>query len=266
MLTAYPNTHMIVSEVQIFALAPGVASVSDLARLSVNGTAVDGFDGSTVEYSVPLTGSALPVVTASPVDTEATVEITQATAAVGPDAAASVTVTAADGETVTRYSVTFVRTATVAPVILGEGVVGSELVATATADPADAAVSYAWTRNGALIEGADSARYTPGATDVGASIGVTATAVAEGYSTGSADSGTVVIAAAGTGQPGTGAPASGSDKPSVTLSEAGGSGGGALARTGIGSSWTLALSVGGILIAFGLALTAVRRRRSAPVE
>ncbi|WP_082480046.1 glycoside hydrolase [Agreia sp. Leaf283] len=265
-LTAYPNTHMIVSEVQIFALASGVASVSDLARLSVNGTAVDGFDGSTLEYAVPLSGSALPVVTASPVDTAATVEITQPTSAVGPDAAANVTVTAADGETVSRYTVSFPRTVTVAPVILGDGVVGSELVATATVDPADAALSYAWTRNGELIEGAVSAQYTPTATDVGASIAVTATAVAEGYSTASADSRTVVIAAAGTGQPGTGEPASGSTKPSVNVSDAAGTGGGALARTGVDPSWSLALGAGGLLLAVGVALTAVRRRRSSLVE
>jgi len=128
------------------------------------------------------------------------------------------------------------------------------------ADPANAALSYAWTKNGERIAGADSARYTPTSADVGAAIGLTATAAAEGYSTASADSRAVVIAAAGTAQPGTGEPTSGSVKPSVNLSEAGGAGGGALARTGIDSSWTLALGVGGLLVAFGLALTAVRRR------
>jgi hypothetical protein len=147
---------------------------------------------------------------------------------------------------------------------LGEGIVGAELVAAATTDPAGAALSFAWTKNGAPIDGADSERYTPRVTDVGTSIGVTVTAAAEGYSAASSDSRTVVIAAADPAQPGTVTPEPGAAKPSVNPSDAGGAGGGTLARTGFDASWMLALGVGGL--AFGVALIAAGRRRSSPVE
>ncbi|QYF73697.1 discoidin domain-containing protein [Cryobacterium sp. PAMC25264] len=191
-MTAYPNTHMVVSEVQVFGKTAGVADVSGLARLTVNGTPVQGFDADTTAYTVPLTGSAAAVVTASAIDTAATVEVVP-TGLTG----ATVTVTAADGSTTSVYELTFERTAAMTvPVVTGTPKVGLPLTASTNADPADAALGYSWTRNGTAIDGATSASYTPVAADLGASLAVTVTASAPGYASATADSAPVVVLAA----------------------------------------------------------------------
>jgi len=210
-LTAYPNTHMVVSEVQVFAKTATPASVAGLARLTVNGAPVDGFAAGTTSYTVPLSGSATAAVTASAIDTQATVVVTHAAGAV--DSGATVTVTAADGQTTQVYELVFERTAVLStPVVTGTATVGAVLTAAASADPADAGLQYRWTRNGVAIDGADAATYTPVAGDAGASIAVTVTAQATGYGSATATSAAVVIAAApgeNPGEPGTGTPGDG---------------------------------------------------------
>jgi len=201
-MTAYPNTHMVVSEVQVFGKTAGVADVSGLARLTVNGTPVQGFNADTTAYTVPLTGSAAAVVTASAIDTAATVEVV-------PNGltGATVTVTAADGSTTSVYELTFERTAVLSvPLVTGTPKVGLPLTASANADPSDAALGYSWTRNGAAIDGATAASYTPVAADLGASLAVTVTASAPGYASATSGSASVVVLAAdevpGPGTPG----------------------------------------------------------------
>lgn len=79
-----------------------------IAGITVNGTALYGFDRETYAYTVkiPTTTETIPTVAATPVDgCEATVEVTQATEAEGT---ATIVVTRADGSTVT-YTVTFIK-------------------------------------------------------------------------------------------------------------------------------------------------------------
>ncbi|TQJ29642.1 F5/8 type C domain-containing protein [Microbacterium sp. SLBN-146] len=104
-LTAYPATHMIVSEVEIYAAAAGTADVADLAALTLDGAGLEGFTPDRAEYEASWAGVALPVVRAVPVDRNASVSIAQASEA---DPVATVTVTAPGGATRT-YTVTFSR-------------------------------------------------------------------------------------------------------------------------------------------------------------
>ncbi len=103
-LTARDNTHMIVSEVEIFAAAASASSVADLARVTLDGLDLDGFAGATTAYTVPWGSDAAPVVAAVPVDGDATVAVVQSE---GPEGEASVTVTAVDG-TSRVYTLDFV--------------------------------------------------------------------------------------------------------------------------------------------------------------
>ncbi|WP_225221541.1 glycoside hydrolase [Microbacterium gallinarum] len=93
-LTARDATHMIVSEVEIYAAAPSASSVADVARVTLDGTDLSGFVPGTTSYTVPWRGDAAPVVAAVPVDGDASVEVAQAS---GPEGSATVTVTAPDG-------------------------------------------------------------------------------------------------------------------------------------------------------------------------
>lgn len=76
-MNAYPNTHLIVSEVEIYAPAPSASSVADLARLSVGSTPVKDFAADRTAYAVSVPGSAWPTVAATAVDEDATVAIVQ---------------------------------------------------------------------------------------------------------------------------------------------------------------------------------------------
>ncbi len=51
---------MVVSEVEIFASAPSVSGVADLARLTVGATAVAGFDPAKTDYAVTVTATPGP--------------------------------------------------------------------------------------------------------------------------------------------------------------------------------------------------------------
>lgn len=79
---------------------------ASLSELKVNDVAVGGFDPKTLSYSyvLPYGTTALPVVSASATDTNAKIEITQATSLNG---SASVTVTAEDGVSQKNYTISF---------------------------------------------------------------------------------------------------------------------------------------------------------------
>lgn len=102
-LTAPDATHMIVSEVQVFAATAGVANVADLAAITLDDVPLDGFDPSQTEYTQPWRSDEPPTVRATPVDRDAAVEIVQPADANG---VSTITVTAPGGATRT-YTVTF---------------------------------------------------------------------------------------------------------------------------------------------------------------
>jgi len=171
-LAARPATHMIVSETEIDAVTPSASSVSSLARLTVGGTDVDGFDPATTHYSVQRRGSE-PVVTAVPTDASATVSVER------DGASATVTVTAVDGTT-TTYTVDLDLQVDLGVVrVTGSPVAGQLLTASATTDPADAAVTFRWTVGGTTV--GTGATYRPSLADAGKAVAVTATATAPGF-------------------------------------------------------------------------------------
>ncbi|MFH8252296.1 glycoside hydrolase [Microbacterium sp. B2969] len=102
-LTANANTHMIVSEVEIYAATPSASAVADLARITVNGVALPTFTPEQTTYTVDWDGGALPTVAAIGVDRNATVNVAQATAATPT---ATIGVTAPSGASKT-YTVAF---------------------------------------------------------------------------------------------------------------------------------------------------------------
>lgn len=194
-MNAYPNTHLIVSEVEISAPAASPSAVADLARLSVGSTPVEDFDAGITAYAVAVSGSAWPTVTATAVDEDAAVAIVQPADGGGT---ARVTVTAPSGAQ-KAYTVAVARQVAVSGVtISGTPTVGSALTAVpGTVDPSDAQLSYVWRRDGVPIEGAVSAEYTVSTADVGHAVTVVLTASAEGFVAEAA------VSEAVTGQPGT---------------------------------------------------------------
>lgn len=104
-LTARPNTHMTVSEVQVLALAPGKSSDATAAGISVNGQPVAGFDPNVTSYRAEAWGSQHDV-TATPADPYATVTVQQADK---PTGTAVVTIRSEDGRQTRTYEVVFGR-------------------------------------------------------------------------------------------------------------------------------------------------------------
>ncbi len=283
-MNARSQTHMIVSEVEIFAASASPAGIADLARLTVGDQPVAGFDPKVFDYTVASTGAAWPELHALAVDEDAAVEVTQpgdtADTARAVGGVGSVRVTAPDG-TVQTYTVTVERTVGVsAPVVTGEPRVGSTVRASATTDPADAALSYAWLRDGSPIPDATTEAYALVAADEGREISVEITASATGFAAGTARSAAIVPAAApvdpGTGGgdgSGTGG-GTGSGTGTGTGSSAGsgavsiGSGStngsrGDLAATGLHGDGIAAGAASAIvLLLIGGALVLWRRRRS----
>jgi len=189
-MNAYPSTHLVVSEVQIFALAPSTSSVADLARLSTDYQQVPTFASGTTSYTVEHAGATWPTLRAAPTDTNARVAIVQPADANGVGTA---TVTAADGTTVRTYTVTVSRKVGLsAPALSGDPVTGSVLTASvATTDPADATTTLQWLRDGAPITSATGMQYTVASADVGHALSVRATAAKDGFTSATATSATV---------------------------------------------------------------------------
>ncbi|GHC98954.1 glycoside hydrolase [Zhihengliuella salsuginis] len=108
-LDARPQTHMVVAEVAIAALAAGASEVSTAGRLMLGGVDVEGFAPETTTYQIPkggeheARGDSFPAISAAPTDQDAQVDVVQAEM---PDRTALVTVTAADGSR-TEYRVEF---------------------------------------------------------------------------------------------------------------------------------------------------------------
>jgi hypothetical protein len=199
-MNAYPATHMIVSEVEIYAVSAGPSGVADLAALRSDGRPLDGFSADRTAYDLTTVGSSWPTLYAVPVDGGATVAVTQPKDAGG---AAAVRVTAPDG-TQRSYTIAVTRqVALPAPTISGAPLLGETLsAASGTTDPAAAAVSFQWTRDGAPIGGGPT--HLVSEADLGHAITVSATAAADGFAPATAVSSAVVPTevASGDGQPG----------------------------------------------------------------
>ncbi|GAA2041393.1 hypothetical protein GCM10009819_29010 [Agromyces tropicus] len=199
-MNAYPNTHLIVSEVQLFESVPGPAGVSAVAALRLDGEGVDGFDPEVTAYDVDVDGGRLPVLDAIAIDSAATVRIAQPTTANG--GVGTVTVTAADGASQTVTTVTVRRHAVIADLqVVDRPRVGTPAVATATTDPGDGEIAWQWFRNGEPIDGATGQSYTPVTSDAGKLLSVRVTVEAEGVQSATADADGGRIVSANSRQP-----------------------------------------------------------------
>lgn len=190
-MTAAPATHMVVSEVQIFALTATPAAVADLARLTVGDALLPGVTPDRTDYSATSPGSAWPTVGAVPVDAAASVSIVQPADA---DGVARVTITAADGSTTKAYRVAVTRKVVVeAPTVSGEAKVGAVVTASVPAtDPAQATLAYRWERDGEAIPGAEAAAYALTDADLGHQVRVRVAASVTGFGDGFATSEPIV--------------------------------------------------------------------------
>ncbi|MCM3659509.1 RICIN domain-containing protein [Georgenia satyanarayanai] len=199
-MNAPENTHMIVSEVEVMAMGPGVASVADLAALRVDGTSVPGFAPDVTEYSVTVEGERLPVVTAFAVDEAATVEVVQPTA---ESPRAVVSVVSADGEVSREYTVDVERQLVLTqPQLVGEVVEGRVVTAHVESNPADAELTYRWLLDGTVLEGASNPWLLLPDGTAGSSVQVIVRAAADGFLRAEAASQEYVVAAASAGTPG----------------------------------------------------------------
>jgi len=286
-LNARSQTHIIVSEVEIYASSAAPAGIADLARLTVGDEPVDGFAPDRLDYAVTTVGSAWPTLYALAVDQNATVVVSQPGSASAEgrvvSGAGTVTVTAPDGaERV--YTVDVTREVGVAtPTVTGEARVGSTVRVTATTDPAEAEQGFTWLRDGVAIAGATADAYALTADDEGRSISVNVTAAADGFAEGSAVSAAFVPEAAavdpgtgnGGGIPGTGNGNGGGGQPDGTTGPGAGVGPGAggsspsaskgrdLAQTGLNAEGVTATAVGAlVLMLLGAGAIVLRRRRA----
>ena len=186
-MNAYPNTHLIVSEVQVFESVPSPAAVDDLAVLRLDGDPIDGFDPASTDYEVDVDGGRLPVVDGIAVDSAATVRITQPTTENG--GVATLAVTSADGSAQRTYTVTIRRHAVIADLkIVERPRVGTPAVASATIDPSDGEITWQWFLNGEPIMGATEPTYTPETNDAGKELSVRVTVSADGVEPATAES------------------------------------------------------------------------------
>lgn len=199
-MNAYPNTHLIMSEVEVFESVPAPSSVADVAVLRLDGAVLDGFDATTLDYHVDVDGGRLPVVDAVAVDSAATVRVTQPTTANG--GVATVVVTSADGSSRAEYSVTIRRHAVIDGLELADRPrVGTPASAVGTLDPSDGDIAYQWLSNGEPIEGATDATYRPVTNDAGKLLSVRVTVSADGVEPATAETPAQRILAANAAKP-----------------------------------------------------------------
>ncbi|WDF33526.1 hypothetical protein PTW37_00880 [Arthrobacter agilis] len=104
-MTARPNTHMVVSEIQVLGSVPAASSDATLSSIGVGGTPLAGFSPEVTTYAVPSKGK-VPTVSAVSADPYATVTITQPS---GKDPSSVITVTSEDGSATSTYRVDLTR-------------------------------------------------------------------------------------------------------------------------------------------------------------
>jgi uncharacterized repeat protein (TIGR02543 family) len=108
-IVATSSTHPEVYEEKVVALTKEKNTDATLSDLTVEGVTVADFDKNIFEYHVELPAGTteIPTVAATATDSNATFEITQATALDAPYNIATIKVTAEDGTTAQIYSITF---------------------------------------------------------------------------------------------------------------------------------------------------------------
>ncbi|BDZ62145.1 hypothetical protein Lsed01_02405 [Demequina sediminis] len=188
-LNAFPNTHMVDSEVEVGALAPSPAAEAGLATLRVDGVEVDGFDRDVTEYEATSVGAQYPTVSAVAVDREARVTVTQPSGDNG--GVATVTVRSADGSVTESSTVAITRQVGVEAALPARVTTGTAVTATVETDPADAALAFEWLLDGDVV-GKDSTYEAP-ASAVGAELAVRVAATADGFTAGSITSATATV-------------------------------------------------------------------------
>lgn len=98
-MTARPNTHMVVSEIEVLGSVPSTSFDSSLYGMSINATPIAGFASDVTTYSERWRGK-LPTITATATDPYATVTVTQPTQ---QSRTAVIEVTSEDGTATTTY-------------------------------------------------------------------------------------------------------------------------------------------------------------------
>ncbi|WJK39214.1 RICIN domain-containing protein [Solwaraspora sp. WMMA2056] len=103
LLTAHPDRHMTLSEIEVVVAAPGTSAVADAGSIAVDGVPLADFDPGRTQYAVPA-GERPGQVDATPADPYADLTVTQAQ----PDApTATVVVTSEDGTRTRTYRIDF---------------------------------------------------------------------------------------------------------------------------------------------------------------
>lgn len=227
-------------------VAQPLASDANLVALRLDGVGLAGFTAGTTGYTTEVLGSAYPTLSAEVADPTATLSLTQPAAA---DGQGRVVVTAEDG-TVRTYTVQVARRAVVRAVTLPAATVGTAVTAAVEVDPAGATPTYRWTLDGAPIDGADGATWTPTAAQVGRALAVEVTATADGFLDATARTATPVVVAA----------ADGSTAASSAVSAAGDPAAGRLSTTGAATLPVLLVALA--LTGAGAGLVVARRVRS----
>lgn len=102
-MTARPGGYITMSEVEVYAKAPGVSSDAAASSIEVDGVPVAGFEPGTTDYRVVTADPARAVVTVTPRDPYAAVTVERSRGR------AVVTVTGEDGSRTTTYRLTLLR-------------------------------------------------------------------------------------------------------------------------------------------------------------
>ncbi|NEE02966.1 RICIN domain-containing protein [Phytoactinopolyspora halotolerans] len=108
-MTARPSGYMTLSEIEVFADAPGVSSNADAASIEVDGVPIDGFDPGTTSYEASVRSPRRSVVTASATDPYATVRVDASDAGDQLERTVVVTVESEDGSQTREYEVRLAR-------------------------------------------------------------------------------------------------------------------------------------------------------------
>lgn len=263
-MNAYPNRHLVVSEVEIYGPAAGPASVNTLAALRLDGTSVDQFSSNTEEYDATVRGSRFPTLTAIATDSAATVTVDPATEENG--GVATIRVVSADGENESTYTIGIERRVAVTTVVVGgEPVVGRQVSAVVATDPVDVELAYEWLLNGVAVTGADAPTFTVPADAEGKTLSVRVAATAEGFlAAEAATSAEVTVLAAPVVTPPSGDGDGGTQPggPTIPVGNGGSGATGNLARSGFDAGLLPLIALLALLGGAG-ALIGTRRVRSA---
>lgn len=101
-MTARPSGYLTLSEIEVYAKAPGLSADASLSSIEVNGLPIPHFDPAVYQYAMTAHRPRHSVITATASDPYARVEITYSCQL---EQMAVITVTSEDGVSVTKYQV-----------------------------------------------------------------------------------------------------------------------------------------------------------------